>query len=146
MTNLKFNLRPSPVLPEHRPLYKITQILHILDVSRGGKSSLLRLHLFNWALKSPARLALLDHAITTGMLAFPTWGFDPAMVIALRFAVAEGLVQSVTNGYQLEDKGRRFLKEAFKDPEIFTAERKALRNVGKGITEKMVDAAAKNWE
>src|SRR3546814_3539930 len=50
---LRFERRPSPVLAEHRPMYKIGQVLLILFLaSRGGRSSLPRLQLFNWAMKS----------------------------------------------------------------------------------------------
>lgn len=146
MTQLKFNRRPIPVLPEHRPLYKIAQVLLILNESRGGKSSLPRLHLFNWALKSEQRMQLLRDAVRTATLSLPTWGFDPALAIALRFATAEHLIKQITNGYQLEDKGCRFIKDALKDEEIFQTERVILAEVGKGVTEKMVEAVAKDWE
>lgn len=60
---LRFVRRPSPVLVEHRPLYKITQLLLVLQMSsRGGKSTLPRLHLFNWALKSTDRIQKLVDA------------------------------------------------------------------------------------
>lgn len=146
MTQLKFTRRPAPVLPEHRPLYKIAQVLLVMHYSRSGKSSILRLHLFNWALKSRQRMQLLRDAVNEGSLALPTWGFDPALAIALRFALAEGLLGQVANGYQLEEKGRRFLNDALKDKGIFEEERLALAEVGKGITEKMVESVAKDWD
>ena len=65
MSGLLFERKPSPVLAEHRPLYKIGQVLLILHLaSRAGRSRLLRLHLFNWALKSVDRQKLLIHAST----------------------------------------------------------------------------------
>ena len=75
----------------------------------------------------------------------PTWGFDPALAIALRFALAEGLIAQVSNGYQLEEKGVQFFGEALKDDDIFKAERLFLMEVGKVITEKMVESVAKDW-
>jgi hypothetical protein len=146
VTELKFNLRPSPVLPEHRPLYKITQVLLVLDASRGGKSSLLRLHLFNWAFKSQPRLNLLTQAVEENALSFPTWGFDPALAIALRFAVAEKLIGVVSSGYKIEETGRLFLKEVLQDYEMFAKEKLVLAEIGKAITEKMVQSVAKAWE
>jgi len=146
MTQLKFNRRPTPVFPEHRPLYKIAQVLLILKDSRGRKSSLPRLHLFNWALKSEQRMQMLLDSIKQDRLSLPTWGFDPALAIALRFAVAEHLIAQVANGYQLEEKGRRFIEDAMKDRGILQAERAVMTEVGKGITEKMVEAVAKDWE
>lgn len=146
MTKLKFTRRPNPVLPEHRAIYKIAQILLILDYSRGGKSSLLRLHLLNWVLKSSQRIERLRHEIQSGSMSLSTWGFDPALVIALRFAQAEKLLIQVSNGYKIETKGQQFIKDALKDPEVLAKERAALEDVGRGITETMVENVAKDWK
>jgi hypothetical protein len=145
MAILKFSRRPVPVLPEHRSIYKISQVLLVLQFSRGQKSSLLRLHLFNWAMKSPKRMALLHKAAKGGELALPTWGFDPALVIALRYALAERLILAAANGYQLTDKGKAFIGDALKDVEIFKEEREYILSVGKLITETMVESVAKDW-
>lgn len=142
---LKFTRRPSPVLPEHRLIYKITQILLMLHYSRAGKSSLLRLHLLNWASKTQQRMLYLQRAVQNRSLSLPTWGFDPAIPIALRYAQAEGLIAQTKTGYQLEELGRRFIKNVLEDPSIFRDEREALLEIGKGITEGMVDSVAKEW-
>lgn len=145
MAKLKFTRRPSPVLPEHRPLYKIAQIMLILQFSRGHKSSVLRLHLFNWALKSAQRIQFLRSAVKDGALPLPTWGFDPALAIALRYALAEQLVEQVANGFRLTDKGAAFINDALKDSEVFVQERVDLAEVCKQITETMVERVAKDW-
>ena len=109
---LRFVRRPSPVLVEHRPLYKITQLLLVLHMSsRGGKSTLPRLHLFNWALKSTDRIQKLLDAAKAKVLHMTAWGFDPALAIAIRFAVAESLVEATSTGYQLTEKIRAGLTE-----------------------------------
>ncbi|MCS4294023.1 hypothetical protein M2375_002256 [Comamonas sp. BIGb0152] len=144
---LRFVRRPSPVLVEHRPLYKITQLLLVLQMSsRGGKSTLPRLHLFNWALKSPDRIQKLVDAAKANVLNMTAWGFDPALAIAIRFAVAEDLVETTSTGYQLTEKGRAFIAEVLKDSDAFGPERKLLAQIGKDITEGMVDKVAKGWE
>ncbi|WP_305825806.1 hypothetical protein [Massilia brevitalea] len=145
MAKLKFIRRPTPVLPEHRPLYKIAQILLVLHFSRGKKSSVLRLHLFNWALKSERRIVALREAAARSTLLVPAWGFDPALAIALRYAIAERFIESISNGYQLTNHGSSFIKEALKDAEIFSKERTDLAVIGKGITEAMVDKVVKDW-
>lgn len=145
MAFLKFSRRPIPVLPEHRSVYKISQILLVLYFSRSQKSSLLRLHLFNWAMKSSKRMALLQEAARGGELLLPTWGFDPALAIALRYALAERLISQVSNGYQLTDQGKFFIGDALKDEDIFKNEREDIRSVGKLITETMVENVAKDW-
>ncbi|MFD2447490.1 hypothetical protein ACFSQE_02810 [Vogesella fluminis] len=74
------------------------------------------------------------------------WGFDPALAIAIRFAVAENLVTPTSTGYQLSDKGKAFIAEVLRDQDAFAKERKLLVHVGKDITEAMVDQVAKGWE
>lgn len=144
---LRFVRRPSPVLVEHRPLYKITQLLLVLQMSsRGGKSTLPRLHLFNWALKNTDRIQKLVDAAEAKVLNITAWGFDPALAIAIRFAVAENMLETTSTGYQITDKGRTFINEVLKDTDAFTPERKLLTKIGKDITEGMVEKVAKGWE
>lgn len=144
---LRFERRPSPVLVEHRPLYKICQLLLVLFISsRAGKSTLPRLHLFNWALKRTDRIQKLVDAAKAKVLHMTAWGFDPALAIAIRFAVAEDLVQPTSTGYQLSDKGRTFILEVLKDADAFASERGLLKQIGKDITESMVETVAKGWE
>jgi hypothetical protein len=147
LTHLLFQRRPAPVLPEHRPLYKIAQVLLVLHIaSRAGKSSLTRLHLFNWALKSPSRGERLSQAARTKSLNVTAWGFDPALAIALRYACAERLINSVSGGYELTDLGRVFAVAIMDEPNALISEKNFLRSVGKSINESMVDAVAKGWE
>jgi hypothetical protein len=51
----------------------------------------------------------------------------------------------VSNGYALTENGRDFIKNALKDPSIFVTERTALAEIGRGITEGMVEQVAKDW-
>lgn len=144
---LRFERRPSPVLVEHRPIYKISQLLLVLYMSsRGGKSTLPRLHLFNWALKRTDRIQRLVDAAKARVLHMTAWGFDPALAIAIRFAIAEDLVQPTSTGYQLSEKGKTFIAEVLKDSDAFADERVLLTQIGKDITEAMVDKVAKGWE
>lgn len=144
---LRFERRPSPVLAEHRPMYKIGQVLLILSLaSRGGKSSLPRLQLFNWAMKSAKRQQQLVLAVGEKVLQVPAWGFDPALAIAVRFAIAEGLVLENSTGYEISEAGEFFVKVILKDTDLFERERSFLSAVGKGLTEGMVEATASGWE
>lgn len=147
MSQLNFKRQPAPVLAEHRPMYKIGQVLMILYLaSRGGKSSLVRLHLFNWALKNAGRSEALKAATKTKRLCVTAWGFDPALAIALRYAVAEELVKETSAAYELTDRGRTLAKEIAKAPDLFAADKIVLNAVGKSITEEMVYTVAKGWE
>ena len=144
---LRFERRPSPVLAEHRPMYKIGLVLLVLCLaSRGGKSSLPRLQLFNWAMKSATRQKQLLLAVGEKVLQVPAWGFDPALAIAVRFAIAEGLIIENTTGYEISEAGEFFVNKILKDTDLFGRERSFLSAVGKGLTEGMVEATASGWE
>ena len=144
---LRFERRPSPVLAEHRPMYKIGQVLLILSLaSRGGRSSLPRLQLFNWAMKSAKRQQQLILAVGEKVLQVPAWGFDPALAIAVRLAIAEDLVAENSTGYVISTAGELFVKEILKDTDLFGRERSFLSAVGKGLTEGRVEATASGWE
>lgn len=146
-SRLRFERRPSPVLAEHRPMYKIGQVLLILSLaSRGGKSSLPRLQLFNWAMKSAKRQQQLVLAVGEKVLLVPAWGFDPALAIAARLAIAEDLVIENSTGYEITLAGQFFVNEILKDTDLFGRERSFLSAVGKGLTEGMVEATASGWE
>jgi hypothetical protein len=144
---LRFERRPSPVLADHRPMYKIGLVLLILSfASRGGKSSLPRLQLFNWAMKSAKKQQQLVLAVGEKFLQVPAWGFDPSLAIAVRIAIAEGLVAENSTGYEISTDGELFVKEMMKDPDLFGPERLFLTAVGKGLTEGIVEATANGWE
>lgn len=147
VAKLRFRRRPSPVLPEHRPLYKVGQILLILYLaSHGGKSKLPRLHLLNWALKLEERQLLLIEAAKKKILNVEAWGFDPALAIALRFALAEKLLDETSTGYKISESGLDMAKKLMQDAEILSQEKKFLSVIGKGITETMVEAVSSGWE
>ena len=147
MAQLKFIRRPIPVLSELRPLYKMSQALLILHLSgRGGRSSLPKIHLLNWALKTPERIRSLTIGAEQGQLQLPIWGFDPAMAIALNLAYCESLIASTTTGLELTDLGRNYVKLILTDDSILSEEKIALKSIGKKITEDMVSTVSKGWE
>ena len=143
---LRFVRRAAPVFPEHRPLYKIAQILLMLELaSRGGKSSLPRLQLLNWALKTAPRRARLAEAVKRGQLNLAAWGFDPVVAIALRFAEAEKLIKQTATGYQITNLGKSFTQSVCEDTENLESERSFLTSLGKSLTEGMVSAVSDKW-
>lgn len=147
MAQLKFIRRPIPVLSELRPLYKISQVLLILHLSgRGSKSSLPKIHLLNWALKTPERTRSLTIGAEQGQLQLPIWGFDPAMAIALNLAFSESLISPTTTGFELTSSGKSYVKLILADDSVLSEEKAALKSIGKKITEDMVNAVSKGWE
>ncbi|WDZ97344.1 hypothetical protein Herbaro_06020 [Herbaspirillum sp. WKF16] len=146
LKKLRFVRRPLPIFPEHRPLYKIAQILLILQLaSWGAKSTLPRLQLLNWALKTDSRQKRLLDCVRQKKLTIAAWGFDPVMAIALRFAEAEKLVATTSTGYQLTETGKKFAREICKEDDNLASEREFLTAIGKSLTEAMVTTVSDKW-
>jgi len=134
-----------PIFPEHRPIYKISQILLILCMSsRGGKSSLIRLHLINWALKKEERKRVLIESVKREVVDFGVWGIDPSLNYALQYGVADHLLENTNSGYRVTEKGRLFFKDKSL-PSIMKEESYFLTELGFRLTESMVEEVAKGW-
>jgi len=147
MAKIKFTRRPSPVLAEQRPLYKITQALLIIEIcGRGKRCSLLKLHLMNWALKSRSRISILEIAANNKKLTIPVWGFDPALAIALQFALEETILVVEGSSLKVTDKGNHLIKAVTNDETAFVKEKSHLKKIGKRITEEMVTSVSKGWD
>jgi hypothetical protein len=135
-----------PVMAEHRPIYKITQLLLVLYLSsRGKKSSLIRLHLFSWVLKDEIRKKMLLESANQNQILFGVWGVDPAVNISLQYAEAEGLISKSGLLYKLTQDGAKYVSEidsemAYKDDYFF------LQSIGSKITEGMVENIIREWE
>jgi len=146
MSKLTFHRKPMPLMAEHRPIYKITQLLLVLNLSsRGKKSSLIRLHLFSWVLKDERRKKMLFESANQNQILFGVWGVDPAVNVSLQYAEAEGLISKSGLSYKLTQYGAKYVSEidsemAFKDDYIF------LQTLGSKITEGMVENIIREWE
>ena len=146
MSILHFERKAMPVIPEHRPMYKICQVLLTLNISStGGKSSLIRLHLFNWALKDKTREKMLISSSKSGVISFGVWGIDPVLNMAINFGVAEDLISTVSTGFQITKSGKDFLTNG-NIQALFKDDAETLTLIGKSITEKMVKDVARRWK
>ena len=146
MSKLIFSRKKSAVIPELRPMYKVGKLLLILKLCcSGGKASLLKLHLFNWAMLDPQRLQSLQLSAERKELLLGVWGIDPSLNMALSYASSEGLLIRTSNGsYQLTAKSESFISGS-KLMELFDTETNELKVIAKKITETMVIQAAKRW-
>lgn len=145
MSYLSFNVRPSVVLPDHRPLYKITQLLLVLSLaSHGKKSSLIRLQLFNWALKEDERRQKLLQASEDRLINFPAWGVDPTLNAAIALAKADELIEATSTGYRITLLGQKFCALVLAEG-LFDEDLQFLKQIRNSITEKMVDEIVDKW-
>jgi hypothetical protein len=138
----RFKRKPMPIAAELRPDWKIATLLLILEVSsHAGKSSLMRLHVLNWAIRSPKyRREFEEHAKNP----LPLFGFnvrfEPAFSRAIDLAVGEELVTWVGGDrLQISAKGKRWVEDILKDESLMREEREFLKKIGKTVTEKAAE-------
>ena len=96
-------------------------------------------------MKSEERRLQLITASRTKKLDLVTWGFDPMLANALTYAKASDLVTSNAKGYELTEAGELFAKDIISDNEVLSVEKELFKEIGKSITEGMVDDASKEW-
>ncbi len=145
---ITFTERATPLYPNYRPMYKVSQILLILHYNGyAGKASLLKLHLFSWALKSDKNLEDLKLFVTSNYqnkLHF--FGIESTLNRALNLAYAEKLVDFKNGSYSLLDKGKEFAKSLDIDDELFVNEKSVLQLIGKKIPEKRINNLISQWK
>jgi hypothetical protein len=83
---LSFIQRPIPIPADYRPMYKIALLVLILRLCcRAETSTLLKLHLFSWALASDKNSSKLREYVTSNFKSdFSVWGIEPALNRALQ--------------------------------------------------------------
>lgn len=142
---ISFTPQNKPIYPELRIIYRIVQVLLVLKIcSRGNKSSLIRLHLFNWGLSSKEnRTALLKFAQQTSN-SINFWSIDPMLNRAIEFAVAENLIDRGLNSYSITVKGLSYIDSISSIDEI-EKDIKFLELLGKNITESSVNKQLDLW-
>jgi hypothetical protein len=147
---LSFTKRPIPIPADYRPMYKIALIVLILRLCcRSNKSSLLKLHLFSWALTSKKHTSLLSDYINNNFSGdFSVWGIEPALNRALQFACAEKICE-LSDGKQYtltSDRGVQFFNMLMADKELMEDEKAFLNSIGKNtITDTRINAMTKQW-
>jgi hypothetical protein len=143
-----FTERPIPLYPSYRPMYKVSLILLILSINGyAGKATLLKLHLFSWALKSHKNLdALKDFVVSNYRKDLRFFGIELTLNRALNLAIAEKLISFHDNKYSLLEKGSDFAKYLMQAPDLFIYEKQILKVIGKKITDEKMDDLLKHWK
>lgn len=145
---ISFTEREMPLYVNYRPMYKVSQILLILYFNGyAGKASLLKLHLFSWALKSYDNLNTLKDFVTSNYknkLEF--FGIESTLNRALNLAYAEKLVDFEKGNYKLLEKGRKFVEQINDDETLFVDEKQVLKLIGKKIPEKIINGLINQWK
>lgn len=142
-----FNKRPIAISADYRPTFRITLIALVLLLCSGRKkASLLKLHLFSWALKGNENMnAIYDLLGDKRKEVIYRWSIEPSLNRALRWGISEGVFNFEGNKYQLTEKGEKLAEMAMNDKEILVKEKEFLRKIGKSLSEKKVTEISKNW-
>ena len=134
----RFKRRPISLAADFRPDWKIATLLLILHLSsHAGKSSLKRLHILNWALRSPKNREEFEQVKQHQQPLFSfQFRFEPALGRAIHLAVGEKLVEWVGGDrLKITTKGKGWITDILKDTSVMHDEREFLQRIGKTITE-----------
>jgi hypothetical protein len=141
----RFNQRPSPVPGELRLTWGIALLLLIVFYSRGKKTSLQKLHVLNWAVRSEGNRREFRAVLNREK---STFNFiprvEPSVNRAIQFAIAEKLV-IVDQGRRLTltPKGLAAAREV-NGSDTFVAEKSFLEAIRAAATEKRMEELL-NW-
>lgn len=137
-TRIQFRKKPNSVTPDYRPSWKVPLLLLILHISsRGGKSSLTRLHVLNWATRTALHQQEFTQTVESSVPLFKfRVRFEPAFSRAIDLAAAAGFVKWVNgNRLELAPQGESIARDLVKQKEAFGPEITFLEGVGKRVTE-----------
>ncbi|WP_428503081.1 hypothetical protein [Roseateles sp.] len=141
-TSFSFQRRPVSLPGDLRPAWRIGLIAILLSqCCRQQRSSLTRLHVLSWAVRSKANhddlLSLVNHALPPDALIVR---FDPAVNRAIDLAIGEKLINRVDGSrIELSKAGREFSKEIFADAQLYVAEKALAASLKQKVSESVVD-------
>ncbi len=137
-----FRSRAIAIPPDLRPSWRAGLVLLILrNCCRDGRSSFARLHVLNWASRTRenqvALLGLLNHESKPENVVVR---IEPALNRAVDLASGARLVDIVGGDrVELTDKGTIAATRIEASQNIFEIERKYLTQLGRSVTESVVD-------
>lgn len=144
----KFRFRKQPVAlpPDLRPAWRITVLLLVLTrCCRQGRSGLTRIHVLNWAMRTPQSrqlfLDVLEGAVRPDAAIVR---FDPSLNRAIDVASGEKLLQRLSNKtFQITATGIALTEEVLADDTLMRTEKWFLGEVGHRATEKWIEKLLK---
>lgn len=137
-----FRRRPLALPGDLRPTWRISLLVLLLSqCCRQQRSSLTRLHVLNWAVRSEANhedlTSLIEGRLSPDALIVR---FEPAFNRAIDFAIGEGLVKRVDGSrIELTDPGKAFAEEISKDSTVFIIQKKYIGAIRQKVSEALID-------
>lgn len=141
-----FKDRGTVIPSDRRPVWRMTLVVCLLrHCSRGQKSSLVRLHILDWAMRNTEGrqqlMAFIDGEI---MLRYICVRYDPALLRAVLIGEAEQILKIVGKSVKLLSVGQTLAREVEKSKTILTRELEFMKVLGKNFTEKKADQFLKS--
>ena len=137
-----FRRRPGTVPGDLRPGWRIGLIILLLsECCRSSRTSLTRLHVLNWAIRSPETRASLRAMIDGPDGRSLIVRFEPFLNRAVDFGIGEGLLKRAAGGKSIEltNTGKRLAEDLKKAEDAFLAEKQFIASIGQRVTERFVD-------
>lgn len=142
-SNVEFRVRPKAISADFRPLWRMTVVLLILRLaSYSNRSTLSRLHVLNWAIRTEENRDNLRLVITGDLPPDKIIvRIEPSLVRAIELAKGEGLVDYVKGkGAKLTQKGIEAVDKVLSEPDLLSEEKLFLREIGKrNLTEQLIN-------
>jgi len=144
-----FQKRPNPLSPQYRVIWGLSILVLILEVGSNRKSSSIkRLHLLNWAIKSDENQQQMSKLIENrSSIVSEFIKYDPAFTRAIEYAIADELVEMKNNKKNkplcLIEKGTKLVKEIIAVKSCLEDEKTFLRQKGKLITNELAESLFK---
>lgn len=89
-----FSRRPQSIPPDLRPKWRVAMLLLVLYHSKSNQASLMKLHVLNWAIRTPeSRRRFLSYIKGRGSPEDVIIRFEPGLNLAIDFARGEGLIK-----------------------------------------------------
>lgn len=140
----KFATRPRDLPGDLRPNWRVPLLIVMLDMcARGGKCSLYKLHLLNWAIRSEEQ----RHLLLGNLSGEPDYSqiriqVEPSFIRAIQFAVAEKLIERLDNSrVQITERGKQFAHD-IEESGSLASEKEFLKKIGYRLTEAWVSGFA----
>jgi len=142
-----FTRRPEPLPPDLRPNWRVAMLLLLLRSCRSEKSSLEKLHVLNWAIRTPeSRRRFLAYIEGKGNPDDVIIRFEPGLNRAIDFARGDGLLRiEKGKSVKLTDHGSSIAQQIDRDEDCMVEERKFLEEVKPFVFEKHIKALL-SWE
>ncbi|RHA75767.1 hypothetical protein DW918_11070 [Eubacterium ventriosum] len=141
-----FDSKPEAVPYNYRISYKMAQICLIISKSCKGRAgcSLIKLHIISNALNTQEYMNDLQNYVN-GKIGYIIVRFDPVVNRAIKYAIADNLIEQLKNGtFKLTENGKKLIKKVEKE-DIMAREKKFLDELGSKLSNEKVERLMSLW-